>query len=150
MICCATTNMAREWVLLCSMPLQVLHRKKKHTQWTYNHLLQSTSKFGALFLRPVSIENPEGTSQICAVFNSCSFALHTLSWVSLDYFSIQKKEMNSSSIHLIKFMSIFMLPNSAAFGTWDTTILKLWPRSRIKWYAYTWTQLLKCNNIINW
>jgi hypothetical protein len=122
--------------------------EKKHNELN-NDLLQSTSKFDALFLHPVPIQNPEGTSQIREVFNSFSFALNTLPWVSLDYLSIQKKEMNSSSIHLIKFMSIFTLPNSAAFGTWDTTILKLWPRSRIKLYAHTWTQLLKCNNTIN-
>ena len=30
------------------------------------------------------------------------------------------KEMSSSGIHLIKFMSIFTLPSSAAFGTWET------------------------------
>lgn len=118
MICCATTNTARKWVLLYSMPLQVPYPHKNKIN--VSDLLQSTSKFGALFLHPVPIRNPEGTSQICAVFNSCSFALNTLPWVFLDCLSILMKEMSSSSIHLIKFMSIFTLPNPAAFGTWKT------------------------------
>jgi hypothetical protein len=50
-------------------------------------------------------------------FTSCSYALNTLLWVTLDYLSIQMKEMKSRSIHLINFISIFMLPNFAAFGT---------------------------------